>query len=156
MARRFWCLSLLAAGLSYEILARNERCKVVDQSGHGHSRSQDAHFPTHCQCFDAKTVTPTFVSTSAIPEFHWIQGGVDLQFQQSHVAADTPARNFGISTVAPVPNHDQGGKEFSDCAVISSTATDSASARGGTKCDGCQKRANCLPSMSISKLSQKR
>ena len=87
MASRFWFVCHFSvAGLSYEILARREKCSAVDQSGHGHSRSQEAHFPNHCQCFDAKTVTPTFVSTSAIPEFPWIQRGVDLQFQQSHVA----------------------------------------------------------------------
>ena len=34
----------------------------------------------------------------------WIQRSVDFQFRQSHVAADTPSRNFGISTVAPAPN----------------------------------------------------
>ena len=65
------------AGLSYEILARRERCSAVDQPGHGHFRSQEAHFQKRCQCFDAKTVTPTFISTPAIPEFPWIQRGVD-------------------------------------------------------------------------------
>ena len=87
-------------------LVKSLRAWRRDQSGYGHSSSQDAHFSNHCQCVDAKTVTATFVSTSAIPEFSWIQGGVDLQFQESHVAADTPSRNLGISTVAPVPNHD--------------------------------------------------
>ena len=78
MASRFWFVCHFSvAGLSYEILARREKCSFVDQSGHGHSRSQEAHFPNHCQCFDAKTVTPTFVSTSSIPEFPWIQRGVD-------------------------------------------------------------------------------
>ena len=96
-----------------QILARREKCSAVDQSGHAHSRSQEAHFPKHCQCFDAKTVTPTFVSTPAIPEFPCIQRGVDLQFQQSHVAVDTTSRNLGISTIAPAPNvvlssHQQG------------------------------------------------
>ena len=100
MASRFWFVCHFSvAGLSQEILARREKFPVVDQSGHGHSRSQDAHVPNHCQCFDAKTVTPTFVSTSVIQEFPWIQRGVDLQVQQSHVAADTPSINFGISTV---------------------------------------------------------
>ena len=78
-ASRFWFVCLFSvAGLSYEILARREKCPTVGQSGHGHSRSQDSHFPNHCQCFDAKTVTPTLVSTSAIREFLWIQRGVDL------------------------------------------------------------------------------
>ena len=103
----FWFVCHFSvAELSCQILARMEKCPFVDQSGYGHSSSQDAHFSNHCQCVDAKTVTTTFVSTSAIPEFPWIQGGVDLQFQESHVAADTPSRNLGISTVALVPNHD--------------------------------------------------
>ena len=119
MASRFWfvcCFSV--AGLSYEILARREKCSAVDQSGHGHSRSQEAHFPNQCQCVDAKTVTPTFVSTPAIPEFPWIQRGVDLQFQQSHNAVDTSSRNFGISTITPVSNHDPDEEDFSGRAVI--------------------------------------
>ena len=66
---------------------------------------------------DAKTVTTTLVSTSAIPEFPWIQRGVDIQCQQSHVAVDTSSRN-GISTIAPAPNHDSEREEFSRRAVI--------------------------------------
>ena len=59
-----------------------------------HSRLQEAHFPNHCRCFDAKTVTATLVSTPTISEFPWIQRGVDLQCQQSHVAVDTSSTNF--------------------------------------------------------------
>ena len=125
------------------------------KSGHGHSRSQEAHFPNHFQCFDAKTVTSTLVSAPAISEFPWIQRGVDLQLQQSHVAVDTSSRNFGISTIASAPNHDSDGEEFSGRAVISSTTTASASARGSPKCDGCQKTADCFPRLSISKLCLK-
>ena len=84
-----------------------------------------------------------------------IQRGVDFKFQHSHVAVDTSSRNFGISTTAPVSNHDPDGKELSSRAVISSTSTASASARGGPKCDGCQKTADCFPSLSISKLCLK-
>ena len=51
----------------------------------------------------------------------WIQRSVDLQFKHLHVAADTPYRNSGISTVAPVTNHDKGGKGFLHLTVISST-----------------------------------
>ena len=57
--------------------------------------------------------------------------------------------------IARVPNHDPDGEEFSGRAVISSTTTASASARGGQKCDGCQKTADCFPSLSISKLCLK-
>ena len=54
------------AGLSHEISARWEKCPALDQSGCEHSRLQDAHFPNRCQCFDAKTVTATLVSTPTI------------------------------------------------------------------------------------------
>ena len=117
------------------------------KSGHGHSRSQEAHFPNHFQCFDAKTVTSTVVSAPAILEFPWIQRGVDLQFQQSHVAVDTSSRNFGFSTIASAPC----------CHLINNhcSTTASASARGSPKCDGCQKTADCFPRLSISKLCLK-
>ena len=119
MVSRFWFVCHFSvAGLSCESLARREKCSAVDKSGHGHSRSQEAHFPNHFQCFDAKTVTSTLVSAPAISEFHWIQRGVDLQLQQSHVAVDTSSRNFGISTVASALNHDSDGEEFS--VVLSS------------------------------------
>ena len=140
------------AGLSHEISACREKCPAVDQSGCEHSRLQEVHFPNHCQCFDAKTVTPTFVSTSAIPEFSWIQRGVDLQCQQSHVAVDTSSRNFGISTIAPAPYHDSDRGEFSGRAVITSTTTASASTKGSPECDDCQKTADFFSCLSISKL----
>ena len=60
---------------------------AVDQSGCEHSRLQEAHFPIHCRCFDVKTVATTLVTTPSISEFPWIQRGVGLQFQQSHVAS---------------------------------------------------------------------
>ena len=69
MASRFrFVCHFSVAGLSYEILAHREKCSAVDQSGHRHSRSQEAHFPNHCQRCDAKTVTQTFVSTPAMLE----------------------------------------------------------------------------------------
>ena len=119
------------AGLSHEISACREMCPAVDQSGCEHSRLQEANFANHCQCFDAKMVTTTLVSTLTISEFSWIPRGVDLQCQESHVAVDTSSRNFGISTIAPAPNHDSDQEEFS-------TTTASASTRGRPECDDCQ------------------
>ena len=93
------------------------------------------------------------LSTPPISEFHWIQRGVDLQCQQSHVAVDTSSRNFGNSTIAPAPNHDSDGEEFSGRAVITSTTI--ASAKGSPECDDCQKTADCFSCLSISKLRPK-
>ena len=119
MASRFWFVCHFSvAGLSHEILARKENCPAVDQSGREHSRSQEAHLPNHCRCLDAKTVTSTLVSTPRFSQFPWIQGGVDLQFQQSHVAAETSSRNFGFSTIAPHRITIQTGK--SSHVVLSS------------------------------------
>ena len=143
------------AGLSHEISARREKCPAVDQSGCEHSRLQEAQFPNHCWCFDAKTVTTTLVSTPTISEFPWILRGVDLQCQQSHVAVETSSRNFGISTIAPAPYHDSDREEFSGRAVITSTTAASASARGSPECDDCQKTADFSSCLSISELSQK-
>ena len=144
------------AGVSYESLARREKFSAVDKSGHGHSRSQEANSPNHFQCFDAKTVTSTLVSATEISEFPLVQRGVDLQFQQSHVAVDTPSRNFGISTIAAAPNHDSDlGKS---CQVVLSSHQQlllPLQARSSPKCDGCQKTAGCFPRLSISKLCLK-
>ena len=93
-----------------------------------------------------------FVSTTGIPEFAWIQCGVDLQFQQSHVAADTSSRNLGISTVAPVPNHDPGVKEFSDCAVMSSAVAVRRQQIASRAC----RSANCVSEAVISYLVQQK
>ena len=96
MVSRFWFVCHFSVGgLSHEILARKKKCPAVDQSGREHSRLQEAHFSNHCWCSDAKRVTTTLVSTPPISEFPWIQRGVDLQCQQSHVAVDTSSRNFG-------------------------------------------------------------
>ena len=62
---------------------------AVDQSGREHSRSQEAHFPNHCLCFDAKTVTATLVSTSTISEFPWIQRGVETFDANSRMLQST-------------------------------------------------------------------
>ena len=162
MVCRFWFVCHFSfAGLSHEISTRWEKCPAVDQSGCEHSRLQEANFPDHCQCFDAKTITATLVSTPTISEFPWILRRVDLQFHQS--SADPSSRVFGISTVAPAPNHDPEWKEFSDCAVISSTtAALSASARGSPMCNGCQKvsracrSANCVSEAVIDYLCNRR
>ena len=74
------------------------------------------------------------------------------QCQQSHVAVDTSSRNLGISTIAPAPNHDSNREEFSGRAVITSTITASASARGNSECDDCQETAIFFSCLSISKL----
>ena len=141
----FWVVChFLVAGLSHEISACREKCRAVDQSGCEHSRPQETHFPDHCQCFDAKTVTATRVSTPTISEFSWIQRGVDLRCQQSPVAVETSSRNFGISTIASAQNHDSDREVFSGRAVITSTTTASTSARGSPECDDCQKTADFL------------
>ena len=62
---------------------------------------------------------------------------------------------FGNSTIAPAPNHDSDREEFSGRAVITSTTTASASARGSPECDDCQKTADCFPRLSISKVCLK-
>ena len=143
------------AGLSHEISACWEKCPAVDQSGCEHFRLQEAHFPNHCQCFDVKTVTATLVSTPTILEFSWILRGVDFRCQQSHVAVETSSRNFGISTIPPEPNLDSDREEFSGRAVITSTTTASASARGSPECDDCQETADFFSCLSISKLCLK-
>ena len=82
MVCRFWVVCHFSVvGLSHEISMRWEKCPAMDQPGCEHARLQEAHFPNQCQCFDAKMATPTFVSTSAIPEFPRIQRGV-LEFQR--------------------------------------------------------------------------
>ena len=60
-----------------KFLRAGRSVRLWNQSGCEHSRLQEAHFPKHCQCFDAKTATPTFVSTPTFPEFPWILRGVD-------------------------------------------------------------------------------
>ena len=93
MVCRFWFVCHLSfAGLSHEVSTRWEKCPAVDKSGCEHSRLQEARFPNHCQCFDAKTVTATLVSTPTISEFPWILRGVDCRRQQSHVAVKTSFR----------------------------------------------------------------
>ena len=152
MVCRFWFVChISSAGISHEISACREKCLAVDQSGCEHSRLQETHFPDRCQCFDAKTVTATLVSTPTISEFSWIQRGVDCRCQQSHVAVETSSRVFGISTIASAPNLDSVREEFSGRAVITSTTTASASARGSPECDDCQKTADFFSCLSISK-----
>ena len=78
-----------------------------------------------------------------------------FKIRQSRVAADSSPRYLGIPTFASAPSLDQRWTRFSGCAVVSSTALAPASTRGGSKCDGYQETANCLPSLSVSKLSLK-
>ena len=156
MACRFWFVCHFSvAGLSHEISTRWEKCPAVDQSGCEHSRLQEAHFPNHCQCFDAKTVTATLVSTPTISEFPWILRGVDCRRHQSHVAVETSSRILEFSTIASAPSLDSDRKEFSGRAVITSTTTASASARGSPECDDCQETTDFFSCLSISKLCLK-
>ena len=100
MVSRFWFVRHFSvAGLFHEISA-------LDQSGCEHSTEQEAHFPNHCPCFDAKTVTATLVSTPTFSEFPWILRGVDCRRQQSYVAVKTSSRVFGVSTIASASNLD--------------------------------------------------
>ena len=62
------------------------------------------------------------------------------------------SRVFGISTIASAPSFDPNREKFSGRAVIASTTTASASARGNSECDDCQETTNFFSCLSISKL----
>ena len=150
MARNF-----SVAALSREIYACWEKCPAVDESGSENSRLQEAHFPNHCQCFDAKTVTATFVKTPTFLEIPRSLRSVDFRCQQSHVAVETSSRFFGISTIASAPNLASDREDCSGRAVITSTITASASARGSPECDHCQETADFFSCLSICELCVK-
>ena len=153
---RFWFVCHFSvAGLSHEISARWEKCAAVNQSGCEHSRLEEAHFPNHCQCFDAKTVTTTLVSTPAISSFPgfsavWTFNANSRMLQSTH-----HPENIGTATVAPAPSDDSDREQFPGRAVITSTATASASARGSPECDDCQETTDFFSCLSISIVSQK-
>ena len=62
------------------------------------------------------------------------------------------SRVFGISTFTSAPSFDSNREEFSGRAVITSTTTASASARGNPECDDCQETTNFFSCLSVSKL----
>ena len=84
----------------------------MDQSGCEHSRLQEAHFPDHCQCFDAKTVPAALVSTPTISEFPWILCGVDFRRQQLHVAVEHHPEILDFQRLLPHRITIQTGKSY--------------------------------------------
>ena len=143
------CLSLLGCWTLTKALRAGRSVRQWIKSGHGHSRSQEAHFPKHFQCFDAKTVTSTLVSAPAISEFPWIQRGVELQFQpccSRHIIPEI----LEFQRLSPHRITIQTGKSSQVVLSSHSTNTASASARGSPKCGGCLKTADCFPRLSIS------
>ena len=57
--------------------------------------------------------------------------------------------------IAPAPNHDSDREEFSGRAVVTSTTAASASGRGSPEDDDCQKTADVLSFLSITKVCLK-
>ena len=115
------CLSLLGCWTLTKSLRAGRSVRLWIKSGHGHSRSQEAHFPNHFQCFDAKTVTSTLVSPPAISEFPGFSAVWNFNSNSRMLPSTHHSRNFGISTIVSAPNHDSDGEEFSGRPVISST-----------------------------------
>ena len=156
MVSRFWFVCHFSvAGLSHEISACMDKCPAVDHL--------DANTPDYKKPI-SQTIAGVLMRRRSLqllsrlrrfrsfPGFSavWTFNANSRMLQSTH-----HPEIFGISTIAPAPNHDSDREEFSGRVVTTSTTTASASARGSPECAGCQKTANCFPCLSISKLCLK-
>ena len=132
MVCRFWFVCHFSvAGLSHEIccaLGEVSECGSIWMRTLQNTREPISQ--TIASVLIRRRSHATLVSTPTFSGFPWILRGVNCRRQQSHVAVKTSSRVFGVSTIASVSNLDSDREEFSGRAVITSTTTASASARG--------------------------